>query len=55
MQAKSKTTSPKAQELQRRPPPGTPAPVPDLSDMDQIHRMIAGDHLADIFARIGKK
>ena len=25
------------------PPPGTPLPMPDLSDMDRIHRMIAID------------
>lgn len=39
-------------EFQKQPPPGTPLPMPDLSDMDRIHRMIAGGHLADILTRI---
>jgi len=36
-------------------PPGTPAPSPDLREMDHIHHMVAGDHLAKIFVRLGKR
>lgn len=36
-------------------PPGTPLPAPDLSDMDRIHHMIKGDHLANILARVAGK
>jgi hypothetical protein len=34
------------------PPPGTPLPMLDLSDMDRVHRMIAIDQLADTFIRL---
>jgi len=34
------------------PPPGTPLPAPDLSDMDHVHRLIASGTLADALARI---
>jgi hypothetical protein len=42
-------------EFQRQPPPGTPPAAPDLSDMDRIHRMVAGNHLADAFLRLAGK
>lgn len=38
--------------FQKEPPPGTPPPAPDLSDMDRIHHLIRSDHLADIFTRL---
>jgi hypothetical protein len=49
-----KTVSPKLPVFQKEPPPGTPVAAPDLSDLDRIHHLVAGDHLADILARIAK-
>lgn len=48
---------PEVPVFQKEAPPGTPLPAPDLSDMDKIHRMVKGDHLADIMVRLagGKK
>lgn len=37
------------------PPPGTPLPAPDLSDMDRIHRLVASGTLADLLSRVGRK
>lgn len=51
----AKTPTPKPPEFQKQPPPGTPLPMPDLSDMDKIHRSIRSDRLADIFVRMGAK
>lgn len=53
MPAKSPSGTPP--DFQKEPPPGTPPVAPDLSDMDRIHRLIKGDHLADILARIAEK
>lgn len=36
------------------PPPGTPLPMPDLSDMDRIHANIASGRLGKIFDKLGK-
>jgi hypothetical protein len=46
MQAKTPT--------QKQPPPGATRPLPDLSDMDHFHRMVASGKLADVLAKIGK-
>jgi hypothetical protein len=43
---------PEVPVFQKKPPPGTPLPAPDLSDMDRIHHLIKSDHLADIFTRL---
>lgn len=50
----AKTVTPTPPEFQKEPPPGTPLPMPDLSDMDHIHRLVASNKLADIFERMGK-
>jgi hypothetical protein len=34
------------------PPPGTPLPAPDMSDMDRIHCVIRTDQLAEVFTRL---
>ena len=36
------------------PPPGTPLPMPDVSDMDRIHSNITSGRLGDIFDRLGQ-
>jgi hypothetical protein len=47
-----KSVGPKVPEFQKQPPTGTPLPMPDLSDMDRIHHLVAGDHLADLLTRV---
>ncbi len=37
------------------PPPGTPLPMPDLSDIDQIHKTVFGGTLADALHKLSKK
>lgn len=51
MQAKA-SANPTVPVFQNEPPPGTPNPKLDLSDMDRIHHMVAGDNLADIMVRL---
>lgn len=52
MQGKSVTPTPPKFQGIKQPPPGTPPPAPDLSDMDHIHSVIKGDGLAAAFARL---
>ena len=37
-----------------QPPPGTPLPMPDLSDMDRIHHNVATGRIGALFDRLGK-
>lgn len=38
----------------RLEPPGTPLPMPDLSDMDHFHRMIGSGRLGEILDQLGQ-
>jgi hypothetical protein len=53
---RSRTTASRTQARWRMrsltPPPGTPLPMPDLSDMDRVHRAIATNSLAETFTRL---
>ena len=35
-----------------QPPPGTPLPAPDLSDMDRFHEMAASGQLSELIYRL---
>lgn len=49
MQGKVQPTRPKFQKVA---PPGTPLPMPDLSDMDKIHRLAVSGRLEDVLYKL---